>query len=555
MARFLTGQECLNLASSNPVSARRKLRISLVVANTTCKEELEALNLLFKTSEYVFTGTISQRVRGKHANGLPPTLANRFQNKGYGLLLNLERSLSRARGTTFLLGRADRPQVENQKQVVARWEADKGILRYSEGDLEQIRNMQSDVAICATDVTVGPELISEFQLVLQARYGDKRLVRIGPPGFDEVLQASDETQLYIERLEGTSLNRIILTQGSFPTAETFVRNHSMSLLQATGLLRRVLLAPDCGQPAHKPRMESPWVTPPTLAVSLWSQLTYVAKTMRRQALKRAKRPGSWSVAYLFSSNWRTPELERSTPIQNPPGRYLADPFVFRHKSHYYCFVEDFDVKSGRGAISVVKILSSGASEPIPVLKEDFHLSYPFVFEHDGEIFMCPETHESGEIRLYRARNFPLSWERSETLIEGVSAVDTNIFFANNRWWIATNLALLPGLSHASELHMFSSAALLGGVWEPHPGNPVVSGPSAARNGGFFRDEDSIFRVFQVQKFGVYGHGFGVARIKTLTSSSYQEEVELEMSPRFFPKNRAAHSFSYRDGLIMVDYFQ
>ncbi|MGH1560227.1 glucosamine inositolphosphorylceramide transferase family protein [Caulobacter segnis] len=43
-------------------------------------------------------------------------------------------------------------------------------------------------------------------------------------------------------------------------------------------------------------------------------------------------------------------------------------------------------------------------------QEPWHLSYPQVFEADGEIWMLPEAYRSGALTLYRAAAFPDVWE-------------------------------------------------------------------------------------------------------------------------------------------------
>jgi hypothetical protein len=53
-----------------------------------------------------------------------------------------------------------------------------------------------------------------------------------------------------------------------------------------------------------------------------------------------------------------------------------------------------------------------------VLREKFHLSYPYVFEEDGEAYMVPECGGSGGIQLYRADRFPDRWVNVSTLVKG-----------------------------------------------------------------------------------------------------------------------------------------
>jgi len=45
-----------------------------------------------------------------------------------------------------------------------------------------------------------------------------------------------------------------------------------------------------------------------------------------------------------------------------------------------------------------------------VLDEPYHLSYPYVFEWQGDYYMVPESYQVNSILLYRAVNFPTDWE-------------------------------------------------------------------------------------------------------------------------------------------------
>ena len=49
-------------------------------------------------------------------------------------------------------------------------------------------------------------------------------------------------------------------------------------------------------------------------------------------------------------------------------------------------------------------------KPVPILVEDIHLSYPFIFPYLGEYYMLTESSESRELTLYSAESFPLKWK-------------------------------------------------------------------------------------------------------------------------------------------------
>ena len=98
-------------------------------------------------------------------------------------------------------------------------------------------------------------------------------------------------------------------------------------------------------------------------------------------------------------------LHKSRIIKNPPNRFFADPFIVQREGKNFCFVEDYDFAKGKGRISVLELSPTGEEYLGVALEDEFHLSYPFIFERDGELFMCPETHATNDIRVYRCRNF------------------------------------------------------------------------------------------------------------------------------------------------------
>ena len=105
------------------------------------------------------------------------------------------------------------------------------------------------------------------------------------------------------------------------------------------------------------------------------------------------------VSYQFSPNWKSFSFWRSKKIRNPKNGFYADPFLFQSGERNYCFVEEYDYDNKKGHISVIEITPKGYTPLGKVLEEDFHLSFPFVFQYEDQIFMCPETQDVGQIRL------------------------------------------------------------------------------------------------------------------------------------------------------------
>ena len=167
--------------------------------------------------------------------------------------------------------------------------------------------------------------------------------------------------------------------------------------------------------------------------------------------------------------------------------------------------------------------------------------------------MCPETHQSRDIRIYKCVEFPLRWELHKVLMNDIAAVDTSIFEHDGKFWMLTNIDSSPWGDYSSELHIFHSDTFDSSNWIAHPGNPVVFDSQKARNGGLILDNGDIYRVFQIQGFDTYGAAMGVAKITQLNCDGYQEEVVCEILPNFFPHIRGTHTLSYDDGTMVIDF--
>jgi hypothetical protein len=289
--------------------------------------------------------------------------------------------------------------------------------------------------------------------------------------------------------------------------------------------------------------------------SILEQVNYLFSILNYIKIKLITKEPKWNIAYKFSDNWKEFNLSDLIKIPNPDNRFLADPFILKEGPVHYCFVEDFDFNLNRGCISVFEISSEGHRFIGEALKENFHLSYPFIFKNNGQLYMCPETHEINEIRIYKCKNFPLEWELEKTIMKNISAVDTSIFFKENQWWLLTNICSAKMNDFTNELHIYSSDHFLKNNWIPHKNNPVVIDTLKGRNGGLIIDDLDIYRVFQSQGFNKYGESIGLAKISKLTKTYYREDDKFKIKPNFFSNIEGTHTFNYHEGLLVIDYLK
>lgn len=110
-----------------------------------------------------------------------------------------------------------------------------------------------------------------------------------------------------------------------------------------------------------------------------------------------------------------------------PDVWYADPMLFTWDGIEYLFCEAYDRNADYGYIAVTELDSDAPKAPRKVLDIGNHLSYPCVFEKNGQIYMIPETTTQKNVQLYRAKNFPDEWELVTELQKGNEFADSTYF--------------------------------------------------------------------------------------------------------------------------------
>ncbi len=210
-------------------------------------------------------------------------------------------------------------------------------------------------------------------------------------------------------------------------------------------------------------------------------------------------------------------------VADTPAAFVADPFLLPYRGEWHLFFEVLHHGRHTGEIGWASSADTiDWSYRGIVLSESFHLSYPYVFEHGGEIFMMPETLDAGAVRLYRADPFPTKWVPVAELIPGRLA-DPTPFRFDGRWWM---FACSSPSSHDA-LALFCADALLG-PWREHPASPLITGDkSSARPGGRVVSWNGRLYRFAQDCGPRYGSGVRAFEIICLTLDRYAERECVE----------------------------
>nr|GMC47673.1 glycosyltransferase family protein 64 protein C5-like [Ipomoea batatas] len=260
--------------------------------------------------------------------------------------------------------------------------------------------------------------------------------------------------------------------------------------------------------------------------------------------------GSWAIGVFYGDspfslkpiedmNEERPKAA-AWPVANPvvtcasasqavPSNFVADPFLYVKGDTLFLFFETKNAITMQGDIGVARSTDKGATwEQLGIaLDEDWHLSYPYVFDYNGNTYMMPEGSAKGDLRLYRAVNFPTEWKLERVIIKK-PLVDSFIIPHDGKYWLFGSDHSGIGTQKNGQLEIWYSTTPLG-PWKPHKKNPIYNTDKSmgARNGGRpFVYNGNIYRAGQ-DCGSTYGRRVRLFKIEVLTTHEFKEtEVSL-----------------------------
>ncbi|WP_232512625.1 hypothetical protein [Novosphingobium sp. PP1Y] len=277
-----------------------------------------------------------------------------------------------------------------------------------------------------------------------------------------------------------------------------------------------------------------------------------AKVVEKVGEKLGARPGMFFLK-SYAAAWSEFDPARATPHVSARNSYFADPFLWERAGALYCFFEEFDYRTGRGHISVGRFEDGQLTDIQVALRRDYHLSFPHLFEHEGELYMMPECCEVRRLEVWKCRAFPHDWELHATALEGVVAADSTLNLIDGNWWLFTNISDDAFLDMNTQLHIFRADGPDLAKLEPHALNPVVVDAREARNAGRILDLDGrLYRPAQDNSHGTYGYGVRLMEIEDLSLDNYRESLAYAIEPDFEPGITGCHHFDVRAGRVVMD---
>jgi hypothetical protein len=339
--------------------------------------------------------------------------------------------------------------------------------------------------------------------------------------------------LAVAEVAGSAIVRILAD--SCPAVPDRRSLATMQLTCTARLLQLVVRALDhllCGATLPQRNMVPPVSAVPYPLARLRFSLSTFCSRLNGAAQKPFVHKGQWRLATRMGGVGSF----QLWPAE--PGRFLADPFLFRTATDTWLFCEEYCHIQGRGRIvwSRRDQETGGWTLPQPALEQSWHLSYPFVFKlYDQNIYMIPEQEETGRVTLYRALRFPDRWEAVCDLLSGEPLADPTLHRDHTGWWLFCGRGW-------DELMLYHATDFQG-PYRPHPRNPIKSDVRSARPGGrLYRDDTGrLIRPAQDCSRG-YGCALALCQVEELNMETYRETVVRHLTPRLLPGVCGVHSY-------------
>jgi len=229
----------------------------------------------------------------------------------------------------------------------------------------------------------------------------------------------------------------------------------------------------------------------------------------------------WQLAVRFKKEKLLFEGENSpfTLIPNDAKYEKADPFLFDYHGRCYLFAELIRRKPYKGCLGVAEIVDGKCGKFEVFMDLPQHLSYPCVYEKNGDVFLVAECNQSHEVTVFQSEEFPFKWKKHQVILQE-SAVDTTPYPWDNGEpaWLTT--IYTNGQRDDRNLWMLTQGRRY----------CFIKNSECARSAGhILRDGDQLIRPAQRTRKH-YGDALVFQWITSIDPENYHEEPALTVLP-------------------------
>lgn len=405
---------------------------------------------------------------------------------------------------------------------------------FSEEDQDAVAKFGLDVIVrLGFNIIRGSILSIPKYGIWSFHHGDEQAFRGGPPGFWEIMHGEKTIGSVLQRLTDKLDGGYILKKGFYP-----VIDHSLketvdgamldSAIWPAQLCRKLILGNAAAAEGELSQTEAPIYKYPRNIQYLLFRIKQWRNKIRFHNEELNKHE-EWNIGILYHP---IHEFLKEQPNQNvrwlpspAKGSFRADPFGFMKGDELVVLYEKYDHEQARGVIARVRPKRDNILKRSKIILEnDTHLSYPFILEQDGSVFVIPENFMSNQVTLYRLNDDMNSLEVVSVLLEE-PLLDPTLVNHNNKWWL---MGTLPPHTNVG-LYLYSSENLEG-PYLPHTMNPVKSDIRNSRPAGTpFYHEGQLYRPAQ-NSADTYGGSVVINKVLQMDENDFIEEPVRSLNP-------------------------
>ncbi len=389
-------------------------------------------------------------------------------------------------------------------------------------DIQGIKSKNLDFIIrFGFGIIKGEVLNSAKWGIWSFHHGNEQEFRGGPPGFWEIMKGQKTQGVILQRLgEKLDAGKIILKREYAVISHSYIENVSKLMVQSADMPAQAIKMMATGSliideiktiPTKAPIYKYP------SNLQFVKFLFILLKNKIKFSWIRLMRQENWIIGYrlLNEENYKFIAPARD-------GEYYADPFSFCDEQKNYIVAEHYSYRTKKGTIVLIQ---PGQRQTKTIIEKDTHLSYPFIFEENGIIYLMPEESNDGKLNLYKWNSTNKTFEFYTTILE-LPCIDASILKHDGTYYLFLGL---KGLLPNEKLFIYHSTQLEG-PYSPHMANPVKVSPAGSRMAGpFYYQNDVLIRPSQYS-VEHYGEKIIFHKINVLNNFEYNEEFHSELKP-------------------------
>lgn len=432
---------------------------------------------------------------------------------------------------------------------------------FDDNDVDKIKKYDLDIILRHEfNIIRGNILQAAKYGIWSFHHADNSINRGGPAGFWEIVLKQPSVGVTLQKLTPELDGGLVIDKAFFNRNWSFVRTSRLILEGSVSILFKNIKKLQNGE--FKPTKSLVYFNPlykaPGLKMVLKYMFLFYSKLLGRAMEETnykifGRRFDCWTL-FIGKGDFLNSTLFRLKPIKLPKKEFWADPFIFNHNNDNYIFFENYNYTTKKGKISCGKITNNELTDIADVIETDYHLSYPFIFKENEDIFLMPESSANNRLEIYKCIKFPTEWELHTTAFENEKVADAFFYIDKDKTkWLFINKQMDINAPFESELYIYKVNSFDLKDLEPHKNNPVMINSEIARNGGpIFEYENEIYRPSQANIDGIYGRALNINKIEKLTIDEYIENTIVTTYPNFHKGLISMHHLHQSNGLFVID---